>query len=96
VLDIDGAVRAVAHVVIALDHGLRGGLQFLVADPALARLFGRAVEDRMTGVAVALCEAYGCTEIDIWHRTGPVAEPARLTPPTATADREAVGGRRSR
>lgn len=65
VLDIDGDVRAIAHVVIALDRGLRGRLQFLVLDPTLVRASGPAIQDRMIGVSVALCEAYGCAEIDI-------------------------------
>lgn len=65
VLDIGGDVRGVEYVIIARDRGLRGRLQFVVLDPMLARTCGRAVQDRMTGVAIALCEAYGCTEIDI-------------------------------
>jgi hypothetical protein len=65
VLDVDGAVRAAVHVVISMEPELRGRLQLLVVDPGLTRTFGRAVEDRLAGVAVALCEAYGCAEIDI-------------------------------
>lgn len=44
---------------------LRGRLDFLVLDPAVPRASGRAIQDRMTGVAIALCEAYGCAEVDI-------------------------------
>jgi hypothetical protein len=51
--------------VIACDRGLRGRLEFLVLDPALAHMSGRAIQDRTAGVAVALCEAHGCTAIDI-------------------------------
>jgi hypothetical protein len=65
VLDIDGDVRAIAYVAIALDRGLRGRLQLLVLDPILAHTSGRAIQDRMIGVSIALCEAYGCAEIDI-------------------------------
>lgn len=65
VLDIDGAARAAVYIVITWAHMPRGRLQLLVVDPSLARMFRRAVEGRMVGVAVALCEAYGCTEIDI-------------------------------
>jgi hypothetical protein len=36
-----------------------------MVDPALPRVSGRAIQDRMTGVAIALCEAYGCTATDI-------------------------------
>lgn len=65
VLDIDGAIRALAYVVIAHERALRGHLQLLIIDPALVASHGRAIEDRLAGVAVALCEAYGCAEIDI-------------------------------
>src|SRR6185436_485579 len=65
VLDIDGTVRAVAYLVMTRARGLRGRLEFLVLDPTLARMSGRAIRDRMTGVAVALCEAYECTAIDV-------------------------------
>jgi hypothetical protein len=65
VLDIDGAVRAAAYLVIARARGLRGRLEFLVLDPALPRGSTRAIQDRMTGVTVALCEAYGCADVDI-------------------------------
>ncbi len=65
VLDIGGDVRGVEYIVMARDRGRRGRLQFLVIDPVLARTSGRAIQDRMTSVAIALCEAYGCTAIDI-------------------------------
>ena len=50
---------AAAHVVI--DHA-HGALDLLVVDPAL---HGLGIEDRMTGVAEALCEAYGCASMDV-------------------------------
>ena len=65
VLDIDGTVRAVAYLVTTRARGLRDRLEFLVLDPAVPRASGRAIQDRMTGVANALCEAYGCTAVDI-------------------------------
>lgn len=65
VLDVSGEVRGVVYIVIARARELRGRLEFLVLDPGLVRTSGRAIQDRMTGVAIALCEAYGCTEIDI-------------------------------
>jgi hypothetical protein len=65
VFDLVGVVRAVAHVVIAGERGLRGRLEFVVLDPTLARRSSRVIHDRMTGVAIALCEAHGCTAIDV-------------------------------
>lgn len=65
VLDIEGAVRAVAHVAIAVDCGPRGRLELVVLDPTLTRTSGGVLHDRMTGVAIALCEAHGCTAIDV-------------------------------
>lgn len=64
VLDLDGAVRATALVVID-ERDRRASLQLLVVDAALNTSSARTVEARMLGVAVALCEAYGCTELDV-------------------------------
>lgn len=64
VFDLAGAIRGVACVAISLDRR-RGKLQALVLDPHLARVHARAIQERLTGVAIALCEAYECTEIDV-------------------------------
>src|SRR5262245_11017619 len=65
VLDVGGDIRGVEQIILTRDRGRRGRLEFLVLDPVLARASGRAIQDRMAGVAIALCEAYGCTEIDV-------------------------------
>ena len=65
VLDVDGHVRALVYVVIAKEPVMRGCLQLLIVDPALVQQYGHAVEARLIGVTEALCEAYGCAEIDI-------------------------------
>ena len=65
VLDLEGAVCAAAYVVIAQGRGLRGRLEFLALHPTLASASGRVIQERMIGVSIALCEAYGCAEIDI-------------------------------
>lgn len=64
VLDIEGKLGAVVDV--ALDQpARRARLQLLIVDAALAHRPGREVEDRMVGVALAFCEAYGCTDVDV-------------------------------
>jgi hypothetical protein len=59
VLDLDGSLRAAEYVEIDDQLGC-ARLQVLVVDPALDPCV-REVEDRMRGVALALCEAFGCT-----------------------------------
>ena len=63
VLDLDGALRAVEYVAID-DQLRRARLQLLVVDAALDPCV-REVEDRMRGVALALCEAFGCVYVDV-------------------------------
>lgn len=63
VLDLDGSLRAVAYVVIDALRS-RARLHLLVVDGTLGAS-ARAVEDRMFGVALALCNAYGCPEVDV-------------------------------
>lgn len=66
VLDIAGVVHAVAHVSMAADgERWHGRLEYLVLAAVQTSASGRAMQDRLTCVAVALCEAYGCTTIDI-------------------------------
>lgn len=84
VFDLDGAVRAVAHVQVVTDAAPRGWLQLLVVDPAVAEI-GASIEDRMLAVAAALCEAYGCPELEV------AAAPQR---PGATARLGRVAGAR--
>jgi hypothetical protein len=65
VLDLEGSLCATVHVVI--DSGIeqaRARLQLLIMDAALGPA-GREVEERMIGVALALCEAYGCADVDL-------------------------------
>jgi N-acetylglutamate synthase-like GNAT family acetyltransferase len=60
VLDAGGdTVLAVASIAVGPDLG---HLRLLVVDPAFA---GLGVEERMTGVALALCEAQGLRGMDI-------------------------------
>lgn len=54
----DGTLGAAVHVDLVDGHAT---MDALVVDPALA---GREIEARMTGVARALCEAYGCDRVD--------------------------------
>jgi hypothetical protein len=61
VLDVDGLVVAAMHVVC---DGSRAHVRFLVVDEAI-RGMSRSIEERMLGVATALCEAYGCRDLDI-------------------------------
>jgi hypothetical protein len=61
VLDVGGSLCAAEYVVI---EPPRAHLQLLIVDAALAAA-GREVEDRMIGVALALCEAYGCGDLDV-------------------------------
>ncbi len=61
VLDVDGAVRAVERVVM---DSARATIQLLAVDPAL-KTATIEIADRMLGVALALCEAYGCVEIEV-------------------------------
>lgn len=64
VLDVDGHVRGLVHIVILSQPVMRGHLQLLIVDSALVRQYGHAIEDRLVGVTTALCEAYGCA-IDV-------------------------------
>jgi N-acetylglutamate synthase-like GNAT family acetyltransferase len=59
VLDVAGEIRGVACVRL---ERRRGHLGFLVIDPALE---GQGLEERLRGVASALCEARGCPSMDI-------------------------------
>jgi N-acetylglutamate synthase-like GNAT family acetyltransferase len=61
VLDVDGAVRAVECVIM---ESSRAVIQLLAVDPALGPSRSQ-IADRMLGVALALCEAYGCLEIEV-------------------------------
>jgi hypothetical protein len=54
----DGTLGAAIH--LDLVDG-RATMDMLVVDPSLA---GCDLEDRMTGVARALCEAYGCDRVE--------------------------------
>jgi hypothetical protein len=58
----DGGVDAVAHVDVSAG---RATLDLLVVDPVL---IGTEIEQRMTGVARALCEAYGCEHVVVTPR----------------------------
>ena len=58
VLDVAGEIRGVACVRLEC----RRHLGFLVLDPALD---GQGVEERLRGVASALCEARGCPAMDV-------------------------------
>ena len=62
VYEVDGCVRAAAQLVI--DPGRKAHVRLLVVDEAVGAR-ARTIEERMFGVAIALCEAYGCTEVDI-------------------------------
>ena len=64
VLDAGGAIRAAVHVVIDSLQDAHARLQVLVVDPSVAA-FRRVIEDRMVGVATALCEAFGCRDVAI-------------------------------
>jgi hypothetical protein len=61
VLDVDGAVRAVECVVMESSRAI---IQLLAVDPELGASRSE-IADRMLGVALALCEAYGCVEIEV-------------------------------
>jgi len=59
VLDLcDGTLGAAVHVDVRNGHAM---MDLLVVDPRFA---GRDLERRMSGVAHALCEAYGCDHIE--------------------------------
>lgn len=66
VLDVDGTVRAVERVVM---ERARARIQLLAVDPELGTS-RTEVADRMLGVALALCEAYGCLEIEVFALGG--------------------------
>ena len=57
--NVAGEIRGVACVRL---ERRRGHLGFLVIDPALE---GQGLEERLRGVASALCEARGCPSMDI-------------------------------
>ena len=63
VLDVDGSLRAAVYVVIE-PAGPRGRLQMLIVD-AVVTTDRKVIEDRMLGVALALCDAYACVEVEI-------------------------------
>jgi hypothetical protein len=63
VFELEGALRAAAYVAIDARH-VDARVHLLVIDPTLGAAM-REVEDRMLGVARALCEAYGCAAIEI-------------------------------
>jgi hypothetical protein len=65
VLDLDGMIRAAESVVIVDSHAR---VQLLAVDAALAPST-REISDRMLGVALALCEAYGCREVEVVGRS---------------------------
>ena|ERR1700759_4151921 len=60
----NGTLGAAVHVEV---HATTATLDLLVVDPALA---GREIEDRLSGVAHALCEAYGCDRIEMLPHRG--------------------------
>ena len=62
VFELDGRVLAATQLLI--EPGCRAHVRLLVVDETIGAL-ARTVEDRMLGVANALCEAYGCREVDI-------------------------------
>ncbi|HTR55326.1 MAG TPA: hypothetical protein VMJ10_31825 [Kofleriaceae bacterium] len=64
VFELEGVVCASAYVIIDPSSGPSGRLQIVVVDRALAQ-YREVIEERMIGVAAALCEAYGCKEITI-------------------------------
>ena len=59
VLDVAGELRGLACVRV---ERRQGHLGFLVLDPALE---GQGLEDRLRGVAAALCAARGCPAMDV-------------------------------
>jgi hypothetical protein len=63
VLDVEGALRAVAYVELDVPRS-RARVQLLAVDPGLGAAT-REVEDRMIGVALALCDAYACATVDV-------------------------------
>jgi len=63
VLEVDGALRGAVYVVID-SKGPRARIALLIVDPAAASVRNE-VEERMIGVAMALCEAYACVEVEI-------------------------------
>lgn len=67
VLDLgDGTLGAAVHIDVHDEHAT---LDLLVVDERLA---GREIEQRMSGVAHALCVAYGCEHVET------IAEPRRI------------------
>ena len=64
VFELEGVVCASAYVIIDPSNGLSGRLQIVVVDRSLTE-YRKVIEERMIGVAAALCEAYGCKEITI-------------------------------
>jgi hypothetical protein len=62
VFELDGVLRAAAHVVLDA-RCARARVHLLVVDGALGTAV-REVEDRLRGVARALCEAYGCVGVE--------------------------------
>jgi ribosomal protein S18 acetylase RimI-like enzyme len=63
VLD-DGAGGLAAAAAVTLDKG-RGHLGFLAIAPGFE---GERLEDRMIGIAEAMCEAFGCATLDVPRR----------------------------
>lgn len=62
VLDVEGALCAVACVLVVPAHAR---LELLLVDPAIKGVVRHEIEQRMAGVALALCQAFGCLEVDI-------------------------------
>jgi GNAT superfamily N-acetyltransferase len=55
----NGTLGAAVHVDV---RDTTATVDLLVVDPALA---GRDIEDRLSSVAHALCEAFGCTHVEL-------------------------------
>ncbi|HVV82622.1 MAG TPA: hypothetical protein VHE35_06060 [Kofleriaceae bacterium] len=63
VLDLGGRLHAIASVTIDRELG-RARVQLLVVD-APHGATAREIEERMLGVGLALCDAYGCSQVEL-------------------------------
>jgi hypothetical protein len=63
VLDVEGSLRGATYVAID-EHAARAHVVVLVVAAELGNAM-QEVEVRLIGVSRALCEAYGCTRIEI-------------------------------
>ncbi|HUJ60675.1 MAG TPA: hypothetical protein VLX92_19370 [Kofleriaceae bacterium] len=72
IFELEGVVCAMVYVLIDHTNGVRGHLQLAVVDPKLAE-HREVIEQRLIGVATALCEAYGCSPMDARSRALNVA-----------------------